>query len=351
MDGVHHHLHPSRALWEGRATPSPSPTPPPGSASNGSSITSSNNSSSRPPFASGVGREGGSGLKVGGGGVATGAFPPVLPETSTAPPIDSNSLGNHWTWLRQQQQEQQQAVQSKHLVGSTQPTIAYGLAPPSKYEQQIAAAASGGIDRPALRGQEYRREKKRRGLAAAAAAGRRPNNGAARPTSSLMRSGSELDGQGQSHYSGLGTADATPSRRFLGIPLPFLQGSRRGHLETEDPGDVPDSYGSSGVEGFGRQWQGGGGGDFLVPEDDRRLQVSIEGTQELGKGLGGHTVYRIQVTYLTLCVPECLRTRGERSRGWRGGPGAVFRAVARCSCKSTAVSVVHVVVSCDGIGR
>lgn len=300
MDGVHHHLHPSRSLWEGRATASPSPNPPPGATINGSNMTSSSirsrsSSTSRPPFASGVGRERGVGLKnFGGGSVATDSFwSPVLPETSetsAAPPVDSNSLGNHWSWLRQQQQEQQQAVQSQRVVGSTQPTIAYGLAPPSKHDQQFAAAASGGIDRPALRGQEYRRQKKRRG---SGAAGRRPNNGNSRPTSSLMRSGSELDGQGQSQQYGSGT-NTTPSRRFLGIPLPFLQGSRRVHSETEDSSDVPDSYGG-GVDGSSGRWQGGGGGDFLLPEDDRRLQVSIEGTQELGKGLGGHTVYRIQV--------------------------------------------------------
>lgn len=289
MDGVHQHLHPSRALWEGRATPSSPPAPLRGTANMASS-----SSSSRRPFASGGGREGGVRLQAGGGGIATDTvWSSVLPKSSPAPSIDSSSsLGHHWSWLqRQQQEQQQQRVQSRRSVVVNQPTVAYGLEPPSRYDQQLAAVAAGGIDRPALRGQEYRRQKKRRDQqpAAAAAAGKHPNN-TNRPTSSLMRSGSEFDGQSQFGPE----KDAAPTRRFLGIPLPFLPGARQGHADTAGSGDEPDSYGG-GVQGSSGLRQGGDRGEFSVPEDDRRLQVSLEGTQELGKGLGGHTVYRIQV--------------------------------------------------------
>lgn len=333
MDGVHHHLHPSRALWEGQATPSPSAT---ANNSNNNSVISSS-ASSRRPFASGGGRKG-------GGGRATDTFySPFLQERSPAPSADNSSLGQHWSWLQQQPQEQQQAVESQRLVVSTQPTIAYGLAPPSKYEQQLAAEAAGGIDRPALRGQEYRRDKKRRG---SAAAGRRSNDRTTRPTSSLMRSGSELDGQSQ--QSGL-EKGATPTRRFFGIPLPFLPGPGQGHSEVA-AGDVLGSYGG-GVKVSSGLRQGGGGGGFMVAEDNRRLRVSLEGTQELGKGLGGHTVYIIQVGVVQVSLSCTTSLSGvsqdEVCEGWGWGRGCYCTRLLLARYASTAMSWCSGIVSGD----
>lgn len=252
------HLHPSRALWEGRATPSPSPTPtppPPRTANNGSS---------------GV-----------GGGFADTFWSPVLPESRPAPLIDGSSLGDHWSWLQQQQQAQQ-ALRPQRAVVTTQPAKSYGLEPPSRYEQQLAAAAAGGIDRPALRGQEYRRDKKRRGSAWI----RHSKSTSGSPTSSLMRSGSGLEAP----------AEEDSSRGFLGIRWP---GSRRGRSDTASSRDSASG--------------GRGGGELASPEGDGRLRVSIEGSQELGKGLGGHTVYRIQVHFFFFF----LRARALLAGFWR----------------------------------
>eukprot|EP00903_Cladosiphon_okamuranus_P007599 g7370.t1 len=241
------HLHPSRALWEGRATPSPSstPTPPPPRVAN---------------------------TKASGGGFDEDFWPPVVGDSHPAVPVDGGSLGDHWSWL-QKQQQQLARLQPQRVVVTAQPAKSYGLAPPSKYEQQVAAAAAGGIDRPALRGQEYRRDKKRRGPS-----GRRYSNSTSgSPSSSLMRSGTEL---------GAPEEDGGSSRGFLGIRWPG-QGSRRIRSDTASSRD------SAGVGGV----VGGVGDDLTAaPEGGGRLWVSIEGSQELGKGLGGHTVYRIQVT-------------------------------------------------------
>ncbi|CAB1096165.1 unnamed protein product [Ectocarpus sp. CCAP 1310/34] len=285
VEDTSHHHHPSRALWEGRATPSPSPTPLPPSAA----LTSSSariSGSSRPLLVSGSSIEAGGGWVAGGGSATDTFWSPVLPESDTAPPMDRGSLGEHWSWLQQQQQQQQQqeALQSEKGVITTQPAFAYGPVSPSQYKQQLAAA---GIDRPALRGQEYRREKRWRwGSASAAArstAERISNNSNnSHPTSSLMRSGSELDRQQRQQSTTEYTT--TTSRRFLGIRWPsMLPGGRR------------DRSATTGDDDFSTR-QGGGGELPVSGGEDARLQVSLEGAQELGKGLGGHTVYRLQVT-------------------------------------------------------
>ncbi|CBN77754.1 conserved unknown protein [Ectocarpus siliculosus] len=114
-----------------------------------------------------------------------------------------------------------------------------------------------------------------------------------------MRSGSELDRQQRQQSTTEYTT--TTSRRFLGIRWPsLLPGVRRGRSATTDTHDMPSDgyYGDGGVgdDHFSTR-QGGGGGELPVSgEEDARLQVSLEGAQELGKGLGGHTVYSIQVT-------------------------------------------------------
>ncbi|CAM9780243.1 unnamed protein product [Ectocarpus sp. 4 AP-2014] len=293
------HHHPSRALWEGRATPSPSPTPlPPPSTLTSSSARISG--SSRPRLVSGSSREAGGGWAAAGGSATDTFWSPVLPESNTAPPMERGSLGEHWSWLQQQQQQQQEALQSEKGVITTQPTLACGAVSPSQYEQQLAAA---GIDRPALRGQEYRRDKRWRwGSASAAArstAERISNNSNnSHPTSSLMRSGSELDRHQRQHSTAEYTT--TTSRRFLGIRWPsLLPGGRRGRSATTDTHDMPSDgyYGDGGVGDDDFSTRQVGGGELPVSGgEDARLQVSLEGAQELGKGLGGHTVYRIQVT-------------------------------------------------------
>lgn len=79
----------------------------------------------------------------------------------------------------------------------------------------------------------------------------------------------------------------------------MLPGGRRGRFATTDHHDMPSDgyYGDGGVgdDDFSRRRGGGGGGLPVSGGEDARLRVSLEGAQELGKGLGGHTVYSIQV--------------------------------------------------------
>ncbi|CAN0046172.1 unnamed protein product [Scytosiphon promiscuus] len=292
-DAQHYKQHPSRALWEGRASPSPSPTP------------------YAPPYTRPSGGGGG-----GGGEVATDKFwSTVLPEDDPVPSFANSSLGDAWSWQQQQQQkqQQQQQQQSERLVVTTQPVIAYGLAPPSRQEQQLAAMAVGGVDRPAARGQEYRREKKSWWVSSpspssspwpphALPAARRHPSGMTdvHQSSSLMRSGSELDEQQRRYFGAEG--DASNARGFLGIRwTALLPGATRSQTTATAPRSDMLDFCYSGGDGpydasGGSLRQGGNSGDFPVTGGDGRLQVQLGGAQELGRGLGGHTAYRIQVT-------------------------------------------------------
>lgn len=228
------HIHPSRALWEARV------------ASNSFSAT---------PTASSGGGLGGRGDGQGGrGSIGEDEIPPlddafwspVVPGTSPVLATEDISSSLHPGWLQQQQL------------------------------QQDAMLAGGWIDRPASRGEEYRREKRR---------GRdkmKPRT----PSSSLMKSGS---------HAQLTTASMTEDsrQRFLGIPWPAeMAGHRRACTTSSAEFQDVDLYGL------------GGGGDLGgYPQDavrsrvDSRLWVSIEGHTEIGKGLSGHTAYKIKVGY------------------------------------------------------
>lgn len=269
------HLHPSRALWEAHATPSPSPTPPP-------TLYNDYNASRLPP---GYGTRQGGRRDGGGGGGRRGVgrsapsmdnfWSPVLPESILAPAVHGSNFGDHRTLLQQQQQAGRVIVD--------QPV--HGFPPMSRQEQLQRRAAEapgggrGGIDRPALRGQEYRREKKRRG--GRHKCSRKPPV----PSSSLMKSGSV---EAQLHAQ---SSTEDTRRRFLGIRWPItMPGVRRGRSQSTESRDT--DCGSDGGEGA---WE------MPMSGSDGRLWVSLEGATELGKGFGGHTAYRIKVRSIIRC--------------------------------------------------
>lgn len=161
---------------------------------------------------------------------------PVVPGMSPVLATEGISSSLHPGWLQQQQQLQQDAM-----------------------------LAGGWIDRPASRGEEYRREKRR---------GRHK-----------LKSSS---------HAQLATASITEDsrRRFLGIPCPAeMTGHRRACTSSAEFQDV-DLYGLVDGEDLGGWPQ-----DALSSRVDNRLCVSIEGHTEIGKGLSGHTAYMIKVGY------------------------------------------------------
>lgn len=231
------HIHPSRALWEARVASNSFPATP--TASSGGGL------GDRGDGQGGWGSIGEDGIPPPDDAfwspVVPGSSPALATEDSSSSPV---SL--HPAWLQQQQLLQQDVM-----------------------------LAGGWIDRPASRGEEYRREKRR---------GRdkmKPRT----PSSSLMKSGS---------HAQLTTASITEDsrQRLLGIPWPAdMTGHRRARTSGAEFQDV-DLYGL------------GSGGDLDGwPQDaassrvDSRLWVSIEGHTEIGKGLSGHTAYKIKVGY------------------------------------------------------
>lgn len=175
-----------------------------------------------------------------------------------------------------------------------------------------------GIDRPALRGQEYRREKRR---------GRAHQSLIMRSSHSVYSPSSSGRGVGRSGVVGVvgdgdagGQSTGTDNRwRFLGIRWPpLLPGVRRGRStsaesssrEAEKFGSVKGSLDNKEVFGVVGAWAGkdvervpdwAARGLYDVSgigDGGERLGVRIEGTTELGKGLGGHTAYRIKVCFM-----------------------------------------------------
>lgn len=261
----------------------------------------------------------------------TGAFwAPVLPETEPA---------THFALHRQPQD-----FTSERFILNDRPN---NISNPYPYRPGRVRGGVGGwesgIDRPALRGQEYRRERIRG----------RERLASSSSSSSLTSTGRFSDGLGDGQQQQQGPTDARNTytttlrrRSFLGIRWPLFPGDRRGSAGSGGGGDrgrsastSDDYYRGRGAnivdsKGAASQFKKGGGlakevfdvrawsavreegllpsgGTVLEPRfpgnvgrsgggeessQEGRLHVSIEGATELGKGLGGHTAYRIKVT-------------------------------------------------------
>lgn len=193
-------------------------------------------------------------------------------------------------------------------VVRVQPTYPSQVSPTSLWMLASSSPQRPWIDRPALRGHEYKRDKRR---------GRQQ----ARSGYGLLRVDAGAD-RGASSDAGSGTPRNKPiddRRKFLGIRWPSLPpGScmgRSGGVESSNsvpraPPVSSKSTSSCALDGgswgtFG-EWVGngmGGIGDSHDPGDgggDGRLAISIEGSIEIGKGLGGYTAYRIKVRKLPI---------------------------------------------------